>query len=435
MKLLRDIQAYHHYAMGIAHYRGLFRPVDHVEAASCFMRSASLGLPAAQNRLGLMCLEGDGVPRHYREAFRWFRESAESNDPEGNCLLGQMYAQGTGTQQSWKDAERHWLAAAAAGNGEALYFIGLLHYAGIEREPSSVEAAIWFEKSAVAGHAPAAHALGCMHRSGEHPASNQTDAIKWFQLAIEHDYGPSLAALASIYEAPGERHDADAATNLYKKAALAGDRDAMYRVGMMYLDREGGKESPFDSFLALGWLKKAVEEDHAGAAYVLGCLYEGGEGVFFEPDGKNMAIDCFRKSAKLGDKRAEVKMKWVDKPAVKDSEQIDLASKLVPLPPSGRAPVLNWMERSREKRELEQLFESANKFYISEEGKKEPERAVEYFRLCSAAGSAEADFMLGYMYETGEGVALDHEQAKHWYRSAVERGNAEALDHLRKLSS
>ncbi|MBY0547781.1 MAG: SEL1-like repeat protein [Candidatus Obscuribacterales bacterium] len=430
MKLLRDLQAYHSYVLGIAHYRGLFRPVDPVEAANCFTKSASLGLAAAQNQIGLMYIEGYGVPRHYREAFRWFRESAESNDAEGNCFLGLMYAHGHGTIQSWEQAEQFWLKAAVGGNAESMYFLGMLHYAGIQRPVCIAEAAAWFEKSALTGYAPAAHALGSMHRSGEHPSANENDAIKWFRLAAEKDYGPSLSALGAIYQGPGEHHNTEQAAASFKRAASSGDSDAMYRIGMMYLDREDG-ENPFSDFLALGWLKKAVEENHPGAAYVLGCMYEGGEGIFFEPEGKSLALQCFRKSAMLGDSRAETKLKWIDQQPHPDKDAKELSSLA---PRSVRPAILKWLHLSREQKELEQLLESAKKFYASEEGKKDPSRAAEYFRLCSAAGSAEAEFMLGQMYERGEGVDADHALARQHYQSALQRGFEEAKAHLQKLS-
>ena len=433
MKLLDDLRAYHYYVLGMAHYRGLFKSANPVMAAGYFTKSASLGLPAAQNLIGLMCLEGHGVPRHYREAFRWFRESAEHNDPEGHCYLGLLYAQGTGAPQSWQSAEEHWLLAAAGGNADSMYFLGLLHHAGIERPVSSVEAAKWFEKSAAAGYAPAAHALALMHRSKEHPGASIEEELKWLNLAAQKNYAPSLLTLAGIYEAPGPHHNAELAADCYKRAAMSGDADAMFRISMMYLEQKGTAEAgPFNDFLALGWLRQAMEENHPGAAYVLGYLYEGGEGVFFEPDGRQIALECFKKAAMLGDSRAETKLKWL-----LQSEPHETAKKepLTLTPQTVRPSTLKWMQKSREQRELEQLYDSAKRFYLSEQGKRDLARAIEYFRLCSAAGSAEADYMLGHMYEHGEGVSADICQAKKWYELAADRGSEAAKDHLKELAN
>lgn len=433
MKLIDDLRAYHYYWLGTACYRGLLHGPDPIRAANYFTKSASLGMPSAQIMLGVMSVEGNGVPRHYREAFRWFRAAAEQNDPEGHCYLGLMYAHGLGTPQDWQNAEHHWVQAAVAGSAEAMYFLGLLHYAGIERPVSNTEAAAWFEKSAESGYAPAAHALGSMHRTGEHPSSSMEDALHWFEVAAEKDYGPSLYALGKVHEDIGEHHDPNAAASYYKKAALSGESDAMFRMGMMYLEQHDQSDGgPFSEFLALGWLKKAVEENHPGAAYVLGCLYQGGEGVFFEPDGKKLAVTCFRKAAMLGDPRAETKLKWLDQKG-SETDAKDHKDLAALAPHAVRPPILKWMEISREKKALEQLFESAKRFYESEQGKKDLARAAEYFRLCSAAGSAEADYMLGCMYERGEGTTQDLAAARKHFELAANRGNPQALARIKSI--
>jgi TPR repeat protein len=41
-----------------------------------------------------------------------------------------------------------------------------------------------------------------------------------------------------------------------------------------------------------------------------------------------------------------------------------------------------------------------------------------------------AQFNLAQMYETGEGVPQDHEEAAKWYRQAAQQENENALDNL-----
>lgn len=49
------------------------------------------------------------------------------------------------------------------------------------------------------------------------------------------------------------------------------------------------------------------------------------------------------------------------------------------------------------------------------------------------AGDARAQFNLGFLYYHGQGVALDHAQAAHWYNKAAEQGLAEAQVNLGHL--
>ena len=52
--------------------------------------------------------------------------------------------------------------------------------------------------------------------------------------------------------------------------------------------------------------------------------------------------------------------------------------------------------------------------------------ALREFRAAAEFGNAEAQFQLGYMYQTGSGVPVDEEQALIWYRKGAELGHAGA---------
>mgnify|MGYP003739007435 CR=1 FL=1 len=50
-----------------------------------------------QLNVGIMFLEGKGVPKNVPEAFRWFKKSAEKGCAFGMVNLGKMYFNGWGT--------------------------------------------------------------------------------------------------------------------------------------------------------------------------------------------------------------------------------------------------------------------------------------------------------------------------------------------------
>ena len=54
-------------------------------------------------------------------------------------------------------------------------------------------------------------------------------------------------------------------------------------------------------------------------------------------------------------------------------------------------------------------------------------RAEAAIRKAAKAGNAEAQFRLGVMYGTGDGVGLDYEQAKFWFEKAIAQGHENAL--------
>lgn len=53
-------------------------------------------------------------------------------------------------------------------------------------------------------------------------------------------------------------------------------------------------------------------------------------------------------------------------------------------------------------------------------------QAAQIYRALAAEGDAKAQYNLGLMYDSGDGVARDPQQALHWYRQAAGQGLSEA---------
>ena len=56
--------------------------------------------------------------------------------------------------------------------------------------------------------------------------------------------------------------------------------------------------------------------------------------------------------------------------------------------------------------------------------------AARWYRMAAEQGTAGAQFNLGFMYYTGEGVLKDDAEAVRWYRMAAEQGDAGAQYNL-----
>ena len=74
----------------------------------------------------------------------------------------------------------------------------------------------------------------------------------------------------------------------------------------------------------------------------------------------------------------------------------------------------------------EAQFAVGNSYYNDQEDVE----AVKWFRKAADQGVAEAQTMLGLMYENGHGVPQDHKKAVRWYRKATEQGDAKAQSNL-----
>ena len=67
------------------------------------------------------------------------------------------------------------------------------------------------------------------------------------------------------------------------------------------------------------------------------------------------------------------------------------------------------------------------KLYINDE------QAVYWYRKAAEQGDDDGQFLLGYMYENGKGVAKDMGEAARLYRLAADQGSAAAQSSLSRL--
>ncbi|WP_204966184.1 tetratricopeptide repeat protein [Megamonas hypermegale] len=61
------------------------------------------------------------------------------------------------------------------------------------------------------------------------------------------------------------------------------------------------------------------------------------------------------------------------------------------------------------------------------------EEAVKWYKESAKQGNSEAQYKLGYMYQFGDGVRQDYEEAVRWYKESAEQGNSEAQNNLGEM--
>ena len=91
---------------------------DYATALSVYRPLADQGLARAQNNLGLMYDNGQGVPQDYAAAVGWYRKAAEQGIAEAQYNLGVMYDNGQGVPQDYVQAHKWFNLAAASLTGE-----------------------------------------------------------------------------------------------------------------------------------------------------------------------------------------------------------------------------------------------------------------------------------------------------------------------------
>jgi TPR repeat protein len=80
----------------------------------------------------------------------------------------------------------------------------------------------------------------------------------------------------------------------YKRAAEKGYAEAQYMLGLMYDNGEGVPQNYSETFK---WYKRAAEQGHADAQYNLGLMYHNGKGV---PQNYSEAFKWYKRAAEQG---------------------------------------------------------------------------------------------------------------------------------------
>ena len=164
------------------------------------------------------------------------------------------------------------------------------------------------------------------------------------------------------------------ALRFYAEKAAAGETEAMFRLGMLYLDGLGVEKNEIE---AVSWFTKAADAGDVNAINKLGEMYYNGNGV---TENNSTSTEWFMKAAEAGNAEAM--------------------------------------------RNVGVLYETGQKDYKT---------ALEWYLKAANAGDATAMLYAAYCYDEGKGVAQDFETALEWYLKAANAGNTNAMLHIGRL--
>jgi uncharacterized protein len=195
----------------------------------------------AQDALGDMYYQGEGVPNDFQEAMKWYRKAAEQGDPKAQYHLGTMFDSGeislmdsakadvlakylskrvilttsTNPGSKWFN-ETPGSSLSAGGNGIPLNY---------------GEAAKWYRRAAEQGDGEGQRNLGVMYGNGNGVPQDYVEAFKWSNLAAaqgnaggkrNRDYIVNFMTPEQIAEAQQR-----AAAFVARKETLSSDNSAL----------------------------------------------------------------------------------------------------------------------------------------------------------------------------------------------------------------
>lgn len=128
-------------------------------------------------------------------------KAAENGDAEAQDRLGLLYSNGQGLTQNYVQAVYWWRKAAQQGNVKAEYNLGLSYQNGQGVMLDHAQAANWFRKGADQDYAPAENGLGVLYYLGQGVGRDYAQSVYWWKKAAEQGDADSQYKLAALYVA------------------------------------------------------------------------------------------------------------------------------------------------------------------------------------------------------------------------------------------
>lgn len=182
----------------LARARRAYFEGDFTTALSLWRPLAEQGVANAQNNLGILYRNGEGLLQDFDEARRWLQLAAAQGHARAQFSLGMMYDFGQGVAQNPEQALIWYQQAAAGGDADAEFNIGTLHAEGRGVPQNAGEAARWYRLAAAQGHVNAQAVLGRMYLRGEGVPQDRDEARRWLQQAAEQGHGDALEQLQGL---------------------------------------------------------------------------------------------------------------------------------------------------------------------------------------------------------------------------------------------
>lgn len=309
-------------------------------------------------------------------------------------------------------------------------------------------AAVWLQPWAIQGEVEAQYRLGILYQEGRGVSPNVEQALKWFRLAAEQDHRGAKRRLKKLLrgQSSGPAEAESVATRWYKDLAEEGDTNAQYQLGVMY---EVGWGVPVDGVRAAHWYELAAQDGHSKAQLRLGMMYLIGAGVHQSAIQGEKLITW---SAQSGEPLARLIQKEIlkaDKALRFDKKKIIRSVRAIAVNDEDRAvqmvmdrvKAIKLKARQEEERKKEQLAKikkiesAAGQKIVAKDQLLGPygEKTFPWYQREAKKGDADAQFMLGWMYEIGAQTGINLPEAVHWYLSAAEQDHSEAQYYLGML--
>lgn len=334
----------------------------------------------------------------YEGAMSAFLGASEAGNDKAMNSLGELYEEGLGTAKDYETAFSWYKKAADLGNADAMGNIGWLYQNGYGVGQSYDTAIMWYTDAANAGSMWAVNKLGRLYRDGLGVERDSARALQYFTRAADAGFAASMNNLGNMYmDGDGVDKDLDKAKEWFTKAVDTGSTSAMQNMGQLYAN------GYHDYDKALEWYLKAEEAGDDHAAYMIATMYA------YDLQEYDKAIEWYNKGIQAGDCHALVGLGRMYKYGQGVEENFDKAFELFSQGFDAGADYAK--------------SEIAHLYYRD----KQYDKALECFLELADENDSSAMYMIGLMYEYGNGVPMDSAKAMEWFMKAADAGLSYAM--------
>ncbi|SDU27421.1 SEL1-like repeat protein [Stappia sp. ES.058] len=249
--------------LGLMHLDGMGIPKDRAKAMTWFEASARQGFAPSQYSLGYMHQYGLGTPRNSSKAATWYRKAADREFANAQVALGLLYLRGDGVPRSEMTGRELLRAAADQGLADAQHMLGLALLKRDAPPAQNRQATDWISAAAEQGHADAQMLLGSMYLDDAVIPKDPKQSARWFRAAAEQGHARAQLFLGDSYwSGRGVFKNARVAAKWYLAAANGGNGKAQLNMATLYHSGTGVDE---DLSAALKYAQLAQKSGIAAA--------------------------------------------------------------------------------------------------------------------------------------------------------------------------
>lgn len=405
-----------HYDTALSYYALNTSKKNTLLAIQHFEKAAELDFPDAYYFLGRFYGLGDGVALNQDKSWAYYEKGHDLGSYKCGYAMGLAYHTGHGIEQDddlskelFQQSFQFIKLEAEMGDAVSTHILGTYYYYGFYVQRYIFTAIDWFKKAADLGYSDSQYMLGMIYETiGEDTSNAQEQARTYYERAAKQDHPYALYALG-IWAIELEQ---------YKQAEFYLERAANQQYGLAAytLAKILDERDPRHPARAFEWFMVAAKQGHTEAAYYVGLYYQNGKGI--EQD-------------------ISEAITWYEKAAIKNDRDAlyHLAMILIRLEDKDWASIHTLLTKAAEQDHPNAAYNLAVMYQKGDGVQMNNEQAIYWYEKAAHAGLPNAQYNLGMIYFEGKLVKKDEQKAKELWQLAANKGFDPAIKLIQSIDN